>query len=110
MSLFKKSNWVLNLGLNDKDTHKQEKSMEEVYRQLGIIFNKHGCTITECIGFYKGEKEKSLKIECYDMLDITATTIARRLANTFNQECVYLTEMKTNHTEFITNNLKNIAG
>lgn len=86
------------VGLNDKETKKQEISTKQAYT---IIFKTlqnngiEGATLTEATGFYthnNGEAviEKSVKIELL-FIDIdTAKKIAKDLRIILNQETVVL--------------------
>lgn len=82
-------NWVMNVGLNDSKTHKQEVPTEKAINMIGK--KCQNCTITETIGFYKGERENSLKVEVYGMDFYRITTIAEVLCAELNQECIAIT-------------------
>lgn len=91
-------NYLINLGLNDKNTKTQLISQQDA---LNMLFNMlDGATITPCIGIYThddGTKvmENSFKIEVYDMDDDQAEALARTLCDEFNQESVILTPFNT---------------
>lgn len=60
---------TLLIGLNDKDTLRQELNTDEVISWLQYQFDN--CTITECAGSYKHmdgtvTKETSLQVSIYD--------------------------------------------
>lgn len=84
--------YTLYLGLNDKNTYKQEISTEQAYKMISNIVN--GCTISESIGIYtnlKGVKtlEKTLKIEVIDFEnDININDLSNTLGLLFNQESI----------------------
>ena len=95
-----KQNFLLNVGLNDQYLKQQ------VYTNIDHYINTVGnfapnCTITPCIGFYKGMRENSLKIEVYDITEVEANNLANTLKESFNQECVALTNLTVNKTVFI---------
>jgi len=86
------------VGLNDKETKKQEISTEKAYN---IIFKTllnngiEGATLTEAKGFYthnNGEIviENSIKIEMLFIEKSTASAIAKELRKILNQESVVL--------------------
>ena len=82
-------NIILNIGLNDKKTKKQEIDTERAINMVGVYIGD--CTITETIGFYKGVRETSLKVEVYDVDAYAAISLAEHFTRLFNQECVALT-------------------
>lgn len=49
------------------------------------------CTITECVGYYKGHAEPSLKVEIYNVSCEKGIDLAHDFARDFNQECVACT-------------------
>ena len=82
-------NIILNIGLNDKKTKKQEIDTEIAINWVGAYIGD--CTITKTIGFYKGMRETSLKVNVYDADAYAAISLAEHFARLFNQECVALT-------------------
>lgn len=82
----KKVNVTLNLGLVTK--HYMPINKKTAYE---IIAMSTDCTITECMGVYKGKLEPSLKIEIYGTTLENAVELAREFARTFVQECVAVT-------------------
>lgn len=82
-------NIILNIGLNDKKTKKQHVKTDYAIQLVGE--HVRNCTITETVGFYKGERENSLKVEIYNVDAYTAISYAEHFALIFNQECVALT-------------------
>lgn len=58
---------------------------------MHIISLATDCTMTECVGVYKGHMEKSLKVEIYDTTAEKAVEFAREFAREFVQECVACT-------------------
>lgn len=79
-------NVVMNIGLTTQDG--KELDMDTVVNMIGIFAD---CTITPTIGFYKGKRENSLKVEIYGYKATAAFTLAAHFARSFNQECVALT-------------------
>lgn len=91
------------LGLNDKDTKKQEVTTLDAYKICVNICKE--CSISEMTGFYthnNGEVvvEKSLKIEIFGKNGQEVKTLAEQLRVTFNQESVIVNKILT-QTEFI---------
>ena len=82
-------NIILNIGLNDRTTKKQKIDTEMSINMVGAYIRN--CTITETIGFYKGVRETSLKVEVYNIDAYTAISYAEHFALIFNQDCVALT-------------------
>lgn len=82
-------NIILNIGLNDRTTKKQKIDTEMAINMVGAYIRN--CTITETIGFYKGVRETSLKVEVYNIDAYTAISYAEHFALIFNQDCVALT-------------------
>ena len=88
---------ILILGLNDKDTKKQEITTLDAYKITMNILTEHfsGATITEAQGFYKHEDgtltfETSLKIELLFADDKQVSEVIEQLKTTFNQESIAL--------------------
>ena len=94
-----KQNYLFNIGLNDKNELRQVVRTESAINTVGNF--APNCTITPCIGFYKGMRENSLKVEVYDITEETANNLAETFRTAFNQECVALTNLTTNKTVFI---------
>lgn len=82
-------NFILNIGLNDKKSHKQEMDTDTAINMIGHFIGN--CTITTCVGFYMGERENSLKVEIYDISVENAVGYAAYFADILNQECIALT-------------------
>lgn len=82
-------NVVLNIGLNDKNWKKQKVPTDRAINLVGQYIKN--CTITETIGFYKGVRETSLKVEVYNVDAYAAISLAEHFTRLFNQECVALT-------------------
>lgn len=82
----KKVNVTLNLGLVTKNFMPVNKKTA-----MKIIALSTDCTVTECMGVYKGNVEPSLKIEIYDTTLKSAIELAREFAREFNQWCVACT-------------------
>lgn len=82
-------NFILNIGLNDKKSHKQEMDTDTAINMVGQFIGN--CTITTCVGFYMGERETSLKVEIYGISVENAVGYAAYFADILNQECIALT-------------------
>ena len=74
------------IGMNDKDLHKQVLSDNDFYQAIARYIE--GCTIFEAKGLYKGEWEKSLKLEIYDDNEEKYINIAKTLCRELNQETI----------------------
>ena len=74
---------TLNIGCTTKDGE-----MMDADEMINLIGYYHDCTITKTIGFYKGVRENSLKVEIYG---VSISTYASFWARCFKQECVALT-------------------
>ena len=81
-----KSNATLNIGMTTKHYIPINVKVAEK-----IISLTTDCTITECVGVYRGHMEKSLKVEIYDVTCERAIELAREFAREFVQECVACT-------------------
>lgn len=82
----------LYVGLNDKDSKRQEISTLDAYKVMMNYFD--GATITEATGFYKHDDgtliiEKSLKVEILDFNDdFNLKASVADLKKLFNQESI----------------------
>lgn len=90
----KEMNVVMNIGLTTQDG--KALDMNTVVNMIGLFAD---CTITPTIGFYKGKRENSLKVEIYGTKATAAFTLAAHFARSCNQECVALTA--NGYTAFI---------
>lgn len=83
--------FILYLGLNDKDTKRQEIQTLDAYK---IAVNVIGdCSISELTGFYTHQNgevvtEKSFKIEIFGYTEHGVRGLAEKLKQVFNQESV----------------------
>lgn len=89
-------NYIIIVGLNDKDTRKQETSTEQATQALAAIVLKYtdGATLTECKGIYKHDDggivfETSIKIEISGITRENAERIASEAKIALNQESIY---------------------
>lgn len=82
----KEMNVVMNIGLTTQDG--KELDMDTVINMVGLFAD---CTITPTIGFYKGVRENSIKVEIYGYTPTAAFELAAHFARSFNQECIALT-------------------
>ena len=57
--------YILTVGKNDKDEHKQLYSDNIINNTIISIITKYvyGATLYECDGLYKGEIKKSIRVE-----------------------------------------------
>ena len=89
------------IGLNDKDTHKQEVRTDYAIGLIGLYFEC--CTVQKVIGYYKQEQENSLIVNVIDN-EQKRPDIKRAVENLkylLNQECILLTETELNKMELI---------
>ena len=93
-----KLNVTLNVGCTTK--HGVELNPDSMINTIG---KETDCTITQCVGFYHGHRENSLKVEIYDIAVDSAVDMASYFARVFMQECVALTV--NGKTHFITGRL-----
>lgn len=91
-------NVVFNIGCTTKNG--VEMNVESMINAIG---ERTDCTITRTVGFYKGHRKNSLKVDVYDVHIDTAVVMAIRFARLFNQECVALTIKGKTH--FITGDM-----
>ena len=94
----KKVNVTLNIGCTTK--HGVELNPDSMINTIG---KNTDCTITRTIGFYKGTRENSLKVDIYAIAADSAVDMASYFARVFMQECVALTVNCKTH--FITGRL-----
>jgi hypothetical protein len=83
------------IGMNDKDLHKQV--LDKAVFFAAIARELESVTIFEAIGYYKGERENSLKLEIFGMSHEELVTIARKLCIDLNQECIIVDGEFVNH-------------
>nr|DAR13268.1 MAG TPA: hypothetical protein [Caudoviricetes sp.] len=81
-----KINATLNIGMTTK--HYMPINVKTAMRIISLTTD---CTMTECVGVYKGHMEKSLKVEIYNTTCENAVELAREFAREFVQECVACT-------------------
>ena len=81
-----KTNVVMNIGMTTKDGVKIDS--ESAIDKIGA---ETDCTITRCVGFYKGKREESLRVDIYDTRADIAVSMASYFAHIFRQECVAVT-------------------
>ena len=82
----KKVNVTMNIGCTTKNG--VELNPDSMINKIG---KETDCTITRCVGFYKGHRENSLKVEIYDTRADIAVSMASYFAHIFSQECVAVT-------------------
>ena len=76
------------IGMNDKDLHRQVLDDSVFFEAIARYIE--GCTIFEAKGLYKGEFEKSLKLEIYDDNEEKYINIAKTLCRELNQETIII--------------------
>jgi len=98
---------TLYVGLNDKDTKRQEISTVEACKIIYnlVTSNVDGCSVFEGHGVYKHNNgsiviETSLKVELYDITDDQAYAIIDLLKRALNQESIILQREVVN-SEFV---------
>lgn len=77
---------LMYIGMNDKDEHKQ--LLDADYFYSAIAARIESVTIIPAIGFYKGERENSLRCEVFGLDHEKLVAIARELCAVLNQECI----------------------
>lgn len=87
--------FTLFVGLNDKDTKRQEISTDDALTFCHYMLLNHvdGATISDAKGIYKHDNgdivtENTIRIELLFIDDETAKRIVEKLKNHFNQESV----------------------
>ena len=85
---------TLYIGMFDKDTHKQEYSIEYFTKVLDFYFDCY--TLTQCKGRYKHEdgtivNEPTLKVEFIDNNSSFDANTIKLIKNKLNQECIMVT-------------------
>lgn len=92
--------YILTIGKNDKDEHKQLFSDCAISNAIISIITKYvdGATIYECDGLYKGEIEKSTRVEIIsqDNIDLNIFKIIDLIKTRLNQESVILEIQESN--------------
>ena len=92
--------YILTIGKNDKDEHKQLYYDETINNMIFSIITKYvdGATLYECIRLYKGEIEKSTRIEIIsqDNIDLNIFKIIDLIKTRLNQESVMLEIQESN--------------
>ena len=82
----KTTNVVMNIGMTTKNGVKID--CDSAIDKIGA---ETDCTVTRCVGFYKGQKENSLKVEIYNIAVDRAISMASYFAHLFMQECIAVT-------------------
>ena len=82
----KTTNVVMNIGMTTKNGVRLD-----INSAIDIIGKETDCTITRCVGFYKGHREESLRVNIYDTRADIAVSMASYFAHIFSQECVAVT-------------------
>ena len=77
------------IGLNDKDTHRQEKTTQEALNIIENVMDLAGIesyTTSTVEGYYKNELENTIKLELVGM--ILSEHYINLLKDRLNQECI----------------------
>ena len=89
MELSKNYISVYYIGLNEKDTHKQKYNFNTYLKILNSILlddDVTSYTITKTIGFYRGEKENTIRLELLN--DCLSSKAIENIKEVLNQECI----------------------
>lgn len=95
---------TLFIGMNDKDTHKQELSLEEFKSRISNTLGD--CTIKEgATGYYTHDNgvkviEKSLEVTKFGGTKRSIINLAKQLKQTLNQESIIL-KTQVSKSDFI---------
>lgn len=99
--------YTLYIGLNDKDTLKQEIKTEEAVSIVANVFTGYadGCTIYHATGYYKNEAgedtiENTLKVEVFDIAEEKLIMAAKVIKLMLNQESI-VKQVEEVNSEFI---------
>ena len=93
---------TLFIGMNDKDTHKQELSLDEFKQRISNTLGD--CTIKEgATGYYTHDNgvkvvEKSLEVKKFGGSKRSIINLAKQLKQTLNQESIILNTKRSNST------------
>ena len=93
----------LYVGLNDKDTKRQELSNLEAKAEISAILFKHfpyGFTLQECQGLYKHKDgttvcENTIKVILFDYNIGLVPDVVKDLKLKLNQECIAVERIET---------------
>ena len=96
---------ILYIGLNDKDTKKQEINTLDAYKIIQNILLSSGYdggSLTEATGFYKHESgeiviEKSIRVELDFAEDKKTNDAIKQIKQVLNQESVLLQTINSNN-------------
>lgn len=96
-------NYNLFLGLNDKDSKKQEFTTIDAYKICSKLATKKfdGCTITQAQGYYRDSNnnlvlENTLQIQIATNDKKAILQYCKLLKTIFNQECILIYEAQYN--------------
>lgn len=97
--------FTLYIGLNDKDSLKQEISTEEAVDIVANVFCGYadGCTIYRATGYYKNEAgedtiENTLKVEIFDITEDKLNMAAKVIKLMLRQESIVKQVEEVNST------------
>lgn len=94
---------VMNIGMFDKDTKRQELSDVEFVKTISKYMD---CTVTLTTGVYTHNDgtrviEPSVKVDIYNKSYNECCDIAKQLCKELNQECIVVNELTIDKCEFI---------
>ena len=99
--------FILYVGLNDKDTKRQEVATLDAYKIATNIFIEYtgGATITEAKGIYTHDDgvivvENTLRCEIFDTTTEQIEKAASQLKTIFNQKSIAIEEVEVNSRMF----------
>lgn len=86
------------LGLNDRETGKQEITTKNAIDMVKEIATQYfeGATISTAIGLFNGKPEKTIVVYLTDTVDDQVKWFAEDLRDVFNQECVMIEKSMQN--------------
>lgn len=95
------------IGLNDKDTKKQEIATDIAKSIVACAFASacDGATVSDAIGIYthndgKQVQEKSIRVEIFNGDDVKIIEAIHEIKRSLNQESIIKSDVETN-TQFI---------
>jgi len=96
---------VFYIGCNDKDTHKQEKSDNDIMQTINKCLSGvgiSGATITRgLLGIYNNEQEKSIQVLCYFLTNEQVVEFCEKIKKALNQEAVAVEIINNIQVQFL---------
>lgn len=90
---------ALYIGLNDKDTLKQELNQKEAEKTILNILTSYGfdgATVYYSKGIYKGIEENTIIIELFEYNYAVVLKACEQIKTALNQECIAIQEKIAN--------------